>query len=78
MDVILGIQNVANTVTFSTDEPSAQVVETINKAVSNNRPIILTDNKDRQIIVPSQSLAYAIVGSETRHAVGFGAIGTSN
>ena len=41
---------------------------------SNHEPITLTDTKDRHIIVPADALGYAIIGSETRHAVGFGAL----
>ena len=34
-----------------------------------------THLKDRRIIVPADSLGYVIVGSEQRHAVGFGNLG---
>ena len=54
MDIELGIQNVARTVTF------------------NGKTINLTDDKGRRIVVPAGSLGYAIIGSETKHAVGFG------
>lgn len=74
MEVELGVQNVARTITFTTDEPANQVRDTIDKALENNTPIVLSDNKDRRIIVPAGALAYAILGSETRHAVGFGAL----
>ena len=65
MDIEIGIQNVARTVTFTTDEA----------ALEEHKPIVLTDNKDRRIIVPADSLGYVIVGSEQRHAVGFGNLG---
>ena len=61
MDIELGIQNVARTVTFSTEQ-SADEVNNVN----------LTDDKGRRIVVPAGSLGYAIIGSETKHAVGFG------
>ena len=59
MEIELGIRNVAGAVTFNTDEPADQVGAAI---------------KDRHIIVPADALGYAIIGSETRHAVGFGAL----
>ena len=46
MDIELGIQNVARTVTFSTEQSADEVT--------------------------AGSLGYAIIGSETKHAVGFG------
>lgn len=74
MDIELGIQNVARTVTFSTEESAEAVNATISAAVAENKPIVLNDDKGRKIIVPAGALGYAIVGSETKHAVGFGAL----
>ncbi|NEG70618.1 DUF3107 domain-containing protein [Bifidobacterium choloepi] len=71
MDIELGIQNVARAVTFATDATAQEVSETIERALASGEPIELTDNKGRNFIVPASALAYAIVGSETRHAVGF-------
>ena len=53
MDIELGIQNVARTVTFSTEQSADEVNNVI-------------------AVVPAGSLGYAIIGSETKHAVGFG------
>ena len=74
MDVELGIRDVARAVTFSTDESAQAVNDAIAAAVAEGRPFTLTDSKGRTIIVPAGALGYAIVGSETKHAVGFGAI----
>ena len=74
MDIELGIQNVARAVTFSTEESAEAVNATISAAIAENKPIVLNDEKGRRIIVPAGALGYAIVGSETKHAVGFGAL----
>lgn len=74
MDIEFGIRNVARAVTFSTEESADAVNATITAAVTEGKPIELTDDKGRRIIVPAESLGYAIVGSETKHAVGFGAL----
>lgn len=71
MDIELGIQNVARTVTFTTDATAQEVSATIERALSNNEQLDLMDNKGRHIIVPAGCLGYAIVGAEARHAVGF-------
>ena len=68
MDIELGIQNVARPVNFSTDESADNVSQAIAQAVADNATIDLTDDKGRRIIVP------AIIGSETKHAVGFGTL----
>ena len=81
MDIELGIQNVARPVNFSTDESADNVSQAIAQAVADNTTIDLTDDKGRRIIVPAKalvvpagSLGYAIIGSETKHAVGFGTL----
>ncbi len=74
MNIELGIQHVSRTVTFSTEHSAEQVNATITEALEANKPIVLTDDKGRQIVVPAGALGYAIIGSETKHAVGFGAL----
>jgi len=74
MDIELGIQNVARPVNFSTDESADNVSQAIAQAVADNATIDLTDDKGRRIIVPANALGYAIIGSETKHAVGFGTL----
>ncbi|WEV41655.1 DUF3107 domain-containing protein [Bifidobacterium sp. ESL0682] len=74
MDVELGIQNVARPVNFTTEQNADEVSKAISQAVSQGQPIDLVDDKNRHIMVPAGALGYAIVGSETKHAVGFGAL----
>ncbi|RSX57751.1 DUF3107 domain-containing protein [Bifidobacterium samirii] len=74
MNIELGIQNVARAVTFSTEQNADEVSAAIADALAKQGPIELTDDKGRRIIVPAGALGYAIVGSETKHAVGFGAL----
>lgn len=64
MDIELGIQNVARTVTFSTEQSADEVNAAIADAVENGKTINLTDDKGRRIVVPAGSLSYAIIGSK--------------
>ncbi|NMN00140.1 ATP-binding protein [Bifidobacterium sp. DSM 109958] len=74
MDIELGVQNVARPVTFSTEASADEVGAVIADAVASGKVIDLTDDKGRRIVVPAAALGYAIIGSETKHAVGFGAL----
>lgn len=74
MDIELGIRNVARPVNFSTEDSADKVSQVIADAVANGTMIDLTDSKGRRILVPGTALGYASIGSETRHAVGFGAL----
>ena len=58
----------------TTDESADNVSQAIAQAVADNATIDLTDDKGRRIIVPAKALGYAIIGSETKHAVGFGTL----
>lgn len=74
MDIELGIRNVARAVTFSSEQSADEVSSVISKAVAEHQTIELTDDKGRRIVVPADALGYAIIGSQTKHAVGFGAL----
>ncbi|KAB7789999.1 DUF3107 domain-containing protein [Bifidobacterium leontopitheci] len=74
MDIELGITNVARPVSFSTNDDADTVTAAIESALADGTPIKLTDDKGRRVLVPAQALGYALIGSETKHAVGFGAL----
>lgn len=74
MDIELGIQNVVKPVNFSTEQSAEEISKVINEAVAYGSTIDLTDGKGRHIIVPGKALGYAIIGSDTTHPVGFGAL----
>lgn len=75
MDIEFGIRNVARTVSFSTDEKADEVAAHISQALKEGGPIDLVDDKGRHIVVPKDALGYAVIGSDTTHPVGFGALG---
>lgn len=75
MDIEFGIQNVPRTVSFSTDLDVEEAAKQLRDALDDGRAIDIVDNRGRHIIVPTESLGYAIVGSDTTHPVGFGALG---
>lgn len=74
MDIELGIQNVSRPVNATVEGDVETVSNIIDEAVSSGKTIDLTDTKGRRIIVPGNALGYALIGSETKHAVGFGAL----
>jgi hypothetical protein len=74
MDIEIGIRNVTRTVSFSTEESAEDVAQKIEQALASNKALDLTDNRGRRFVVPAQALGYAIIGSDTSHPVGFGAL----
>ena len=63
MDIELGIQNVARTVTFSTEQSADEVNAAIADAVENGKTINLTDDKGRRIVVPAGSPRHSVTRS---------------
>ena len=74
MEIELGIQNVSRPVNFTTTESADVVSQTIANAVKTGEIINLLDDHGRHVIIPAKALGYALIGSETKHAVGFGAL----
>ncbi|RBP99063.1 DUF3107 domain-containing protein [Bifidobacterium xylocopae] len=74
MDIEFGIRNVARPVSFSTDASADETAAKIQAALKEGGSIDLVDGKGRRIIVPSDALGYAIVGSDTARPVGFGSL----
>ncbi|KFI45651.1 Protein of unknown function [Bifidobacterium bohemicum] len=74
MDVEFGIRDIERPVQFSTDQSVDEVSQAVTNAITAGQPVTLTDSKGRRIIVPANALGYAVIGSETKHAVGFGAL----
>lgn len=74
MDIELGIKHVDRAVAFSTDASQEEVNAAIEHALASHETLRLQDSKGRAIIVPADSLGYAIVGSATKHSVGFGTL----
>ena len=66
MNVEIGIMNVDRPVSFDTDASAEDVSK---KITATN-----IHSKGRTIIIPAHSIGYVIIGSETTHPVGFGAL----
>lgn len=72
MNVEIGIQNVARPVSFSTNKSADEVISVLREAKGGVADLV--DDKGRHILIPTSALGYAIVGSDTQHPVGFGAL----
>ncbi|GAB3655145.1 DUF3107 domain-containing protein [Zhihengliuella somnathii] len=71
MDVRIGIQNVAREVVIDSNEAPEDVAKTVSDALSAGGLLTLTDAKGRQVIIPTSTIGFVEVGSETARPVGF-------
>lgn len=74
MDIEIGIRNVARALNFSVDANADDISKTIETAVEDKKPVSLTDNRGRRIVIPTDALGYVVIGSDIAHPVGFGAL----
>ena len=72
MNVEIGIQNVARPVSFTTDQTADEVIAALRAAKDGVADLV--DDKGRHILIPTAAIGYAVIGSQTRRPVGFGAL----
>ena len=75
MEVRIGVQHATRELVIDTSETPAAIVEAVSSAVAGTTAVLtLTDERGRQIVVPSDKLAYVEIGEPEGRRVGFGAI----
>jgi len=74
VDITIGVQNLPRELVIESDQTADQVTAAVTEAL-NGKPVLeLTDNRGRRVIVPSASIGYVEIGTESKGRVGFGAI----
>ncbi|GAA3594772.1 DUF3107 domain-containing protein [Klugiella xanthotipulae] len=72
MDIRIGIINAPREISFETNETAAQVEETITTALSAGSALLrLIDSKGKVFLIPTATIAYVELGSDTSRRVGF-------
>ena len=73
MEVRIGVQNVARELVVDSAESQEAVVAAVSAAVAGTTEVLaLTDERGRQVVVPSNKLAYVEIGEPESRRVGFG------
>jgi len=70
VEITVGMHRVNRELTVETDLDLDAATKLIQDALSGNS-LILDDTKGRRVVVPSSSVAYVELGSDTAHPVGF-------
>lgn len=72
MDIAIGIINSPREINFESSQTAAEVEQTIADALDSKSTFVkLVDAKGKVYIVPTASVAYVEVGSESTRRVGF-------
>lgn len=72
MEIRIGIINSPRELNFESQQNAEEVQKVVTAALeSDARYFVLTDDKGRDFIVPTATVAYVEVGSEASRRVGF-------
>ncbi len=75
MEVKIGVQNAAREIVVESGDSADRVAATVTEALNTEqRAFTLTDDKGRQVIVPTDKLAYVEIGEPQERRVGFGTL----
>ena len=75
MEIKIGVQHAARELSLESELSAEEVEKTVTAALSGKSSLlVLTDEKGRKVIVPTDRLAYVEIGEPTSRRVGFGAL----
>jgi hypothetical protein len=74
VEVKIGIQNIGREITLESAQDADELAKVVAESISKGTELRLTDDKGRQIIIPSNVLGYVEIGAEEVRRVGFGAL----
>jgi hypothetical protein len=73
VEVRIGVQHVTRELVVDSAESPEAVVAAVSAAVAGTTEVLaLTDERGRQVVVPSNKLAYVEIGEPESRRVGFG------
>jgi hypothetical protein len=75
VEVKIGVQNIAREIILESSQSADEVSAAVTAALSGDSGVLtLTDEHGRQVIVPTDKLAYVEIGEPEARRVGFGAM----
>lgn len=75
MEIKIGVQHAARELSLESDLSAEEAEKIVSAALTGkNSLLVLSDEKVRKVIVPTDRLAYVEIGEPTSRRVGFGAL----
>jgi hypothetical protein len=74
VEITIGVQNLTRELVIETDQTSDEAASVVKEALDGGSAIEFTDSRGRRIIVPTSSVGYVEIGTETQRRVGFGSL----
>lgn len=75
MEVRIGVQHATRELVIDSAETSDAILATVSAAVTGDVSVLtLADERGRQVLIPSDKLAYVEIGEPESRRVGFGSL----
>lgn len=71
--VRISVTHVSSELSFECDSAPAEIKSAISAALAAGTPLVLTDIRGHEIIVPADKIGYVEIGEQVERRVGFGA-----
>ena len=68
----IAVSNVSSELAFESDQSAKEIKAAVDKALSSNSTLSLTDSKGREYLIPSEKIGYVEIGEQSERRVGFG------
>ena len=68
----IAVVNVSAELSFESNENAKEIKAAIDKAISSNSTLSLTDSKGREYLVPAEKIGFVEIGEQSERRVGFG------
>lgn len=72
--VRISITNVGSELNFECPSTPAEIKSAVTAALSSQAPLVLSDIRGHEIIVPADKIGYVEIGEPAERRVGFGAL----
>ena len=75
MEIKIGVQHAARELSLESELSAEEVEKQVSAALTGKTGLlVLSDEKGRKVIIPSDRLAYVEIGEPSARRVGFGAL----
>lgn len=74
IEIRVSVTDTAREIVLESDTTRDDVIAAVNHAMSENSPLVLTDHRGRQVIVPAAKIGFVEIAAPTERKVGFATI----
>ena len=74
VEVRIAITNISSELAFECPSSVEEIRSAVTLSLSSGSPLMLSDIRGREIIVPSEKIGFVEIGEQTERHVGFGTV----